>query len=130
MTLVNRLVAGPTPPAGPVSVKLQLLDYDTGQELFAKDFAGITLSAEPVEEQLPIANAPLLKNLLARATVTTADGKTQVYEGYRHAPAVMGTEKLYKTIRPVRVRPVERPDNIVKTLTPGIPPVASARHLP
>ncbi|MHB9025485.1 MAG: hypothetical protein ACYC7E_15170 [Armatimonadota bacterium] len=115
LTLANRLLAGPEPKAGIAKVKLQLIDYDTGQEITGKEFADVKISGTPVEQSLPIPNAPLAKNLLARATVTTADGQQQVYEAYRHGPAVMGTEKQYKTTRPPRIRPIARPATIEKT---------------
>lgn len=115
MTLVNRLVAGPEAAAGTAKVKLQLIDYDTGQELHGKRFDDVSVTATPSEQKLAIPNAPLAKNLLARATVTIHDGKSRVYENYRHAPAVMGTERLYKTARPPRVRPIDRPAVIAKT---------------
>lgn len=115
LTLTNRMVSGPEPVAGQAEVKLQLIDYDTGQVLQAKEPDRIAITAAPSEQTLLVANAPLSKNLLARATITTADGKTHVYESYRHGPAVIGTEKLYKTARPPRVRPIERPAVITKT---------------
>jgi len=45
VTLHNQLFPGPTPAAGAVVQKLQLLDYDTGKELFVQDFPGVTLGA-------------------------------------------------------------------------------------
>jgi hypothetical protein len=106
---------------------LELLDYDTGQVLQAKEWSDVTANGTPLrsvpdyeQQTLPIPRAPLAKNLLARATVTTADGKAQVYENYRPGPAVLGTEKRYKTARPPRVRPIERPAVIAKTPHEGL----------
>lgn len=115
LALTNRMVAGPDGPAGPATVKLELLDYDTGAVLKGKEFPNVTVTATPVEQQLPVPGAPLAKNLLARTTVTAADGKSLVYENYRPYVAVMGTEKLYKTARPPRVRPIDRPAVITRT---------------
>jgi len=113
--LSNQLFPGPQPVAGAVALKLQLLDYDTGKELFAKDLPGLTLGATTVASEAEVANAPLTRNLLARATVTLPDGKTVSYEQYRPAPGVMGTEKPYRLAKPRRERSVERPTQIVKT---------------
>jgi hypothetical protein len=115
LTLHNELFPGFAPAAGAVSLKLQLLDYDTGKEIFVKDFPGLTLGATAVSSDAEVANAPLSRNLLARATVTMADGKTVVYEAYRAAPGVLGTEKPYRIAKPRRERSVERPAQIVKT---------------
>ena len=95
LTLVSRMVAGPDPVLGPARVKLELLDYDTGEVLRSKEFPGVDVSATPVEQDFPIPGAPFVKNLLARSTVTTADGRSQVYENFRAHGAVIGTETLY-----------------------------------
>lgn len=115
LDLTNRIVAGPESAPGKAKVKLQLIDYDTGKELASQEFDQAVIGSPPPEQKLAIANAPLSKNLLARATVTTADGKSHVYENYRPGPAVIGTEKLYRINRPSRVRPIERPAIIAKT---------------
>ncbi|HEY3417747.1 MAG TPA: hypothetical protein VGM23_12760, partial [Armatimonadota bacterium] len=117
LTLSNQLFPGPEAKLGAGKVKLQLIDYDTGQEITGKEFpyAEPAMASPPNAQLLPIPNAPLGKNLLARATVTMPDGQTQVYEAYRHGPAVLGTEKLYKTARPPRIRPIARPAVITKT---------------
>ena len=115
LVLRNRVVAGPDPVPGPVKVTLTLLDYDTARVVKTKTFAGVTVGTTPTEQALAVPNAPRDKNLLARATVTDARGKQQTYETYRPGPAVMGTEKPYKTSRPSRVRPIDRPAHITKT---------------
>ena len=115
LTLHNQAFPGPAPAAGAGGLKLQLLDYDTGKELFAKDFPGVTLGATAVESEAQVPEAPLTRNLLARATVTFADGKTAAYETYHAAPGVMGTEKEYAIAKPRRERTAPRPEQIVKT---------------
>lgn len=114
LTVTNRLRAGMAPPNAPVNVVVQLLDYDTGKEIAEKPFTGVSLGA-PIEQTLPVPNAPLMKNLLARVTITLDDGSTQHYETFHAAPGVMGTEKKYQTVKPPRVRPIERPANLGKT---------------
>jgi uncharacterized membrane protein len=115
LILLNKLVAGPEPVEKPVNVKLQLIDYDTGKELYSKEFKDVSISKIPGQQKFEIISAPLQKNLLARATVTERDGRTEVYENYRAAPAVMGTEKKYQIKRPPRIRVIEKPSVITKT---------------
>ncbi len=114
LILRNQLLPGPSPAAGAVSLRLQLLDYDTGKELFTKDFPGLSLGAAAVVSEAEVPNAPLTRNLLARATVTLPDGKPVSYEQFHAAPGVMGTERAYQMARPRRERSVERPAGGVK----------------
>jgi len=115
IVLRNQLLAGPQPVAGALSLKLQLLDYDTGKELFARQFPQLHLGAAPIVTEATAAHVPAGRNLLARATVTLPDGKSVSYEQYRAAPGVMGTEKAYRIAKPRRERAVERPPVIAKT---------------
>ena len=115
LALLNQLVAGPDALADPVKVRLELLDYDTGQVLHSADFEKVAITAKVAEQKTALPKPPASKNLLARATVITADGKPHVYETYRAGGAVMGTERKYQTKRPLRVRPNNRPATIVKT---------------
>ena len=46
----------------------------THEELHGKRFGDVSGTAIPSEQKLAIPDAPLAKNLLARATVTSADG--------------------------------------------------------
>lgn len=115
LVALNQLVAGPDAPADPVKVRLELLDYDTGQVLHSADFEKVTITAKVAEQKTAMPRAPQSKNLLARVTVITADGKPHTYETYRAGAAVMGTERPYQTKRPPRVRPIDRPATIAKT---------------
>lgn len=107
--LRNQLLAGPEPPAEAVALKLQLLDYDTGREVFVKDFPGLAVGGTAVVSEAEVSQAPLTRNLLARATVSFADGTSVAYERFQAAPGVMGTETAYRIAKPRRQRSVERP---------------------
>lgn len=120
LSLINRIVKGPFPLKSPIKVKLQLIDYDTGKEICKKEFTNITISDKPAEQKFLIKNAPLEKNLLARAVISDSEGKSEFYENYRPGPAIMGTEKLYQTTRPSKIKKIEKPPVIKKTPHKGI----------
>ncbi len=118
--LINQMVAGPEALKNPAKVRLELIDYDTGQVLNSADFENVAITADMSEQKTAMPMAPQSKNLLARATVSAGDAKPHVYETFRAGAAVMGAEQRYQINRPLRVRPVERPEAIVKTPHDGM----------
>ena len=115
LSLHHRLLPGPEPVTGPLSLRLRLLDYDTGKELFAKESADLSLGATAVATDTEVFQVPQGRNLVARATLTFPDGKSVSYEQYRAAAGVMGTETAYRIAKPRRERTAERPARIVRT---------------